>query len=65
MRAVMSKHVYCPTCNRQFVAIPGSECFCGCGTAFRVRSDGTGVEPKPSEAKTGSRPARRPSFVEA
>lgn len=65
MRAVMKNHVYCPTCNRQFVAIPGSECFCACGTAFRVTRDGTGIETKISETKAGSGPVRRSSFVEA
>ncbi len=28
--------VRCPKCERLFEAIPGSECFCGCGTAFRI-----------------------------
>jgi hypothetical protein len=31
------ERVKCPKCGRPgFEAIPGSECFCGCGAAFRI-----------------------------
>jgi hypothetical protein len=36
-RLARSERVKCPKCGQQeFDAIPGSECFCGCGTAFRI-----------------------------
>ncbi len=63
MRSAMSKHVYCPNCHRQFEAIPGSECFCGCGTAFRVKSDGRGVERAPDTQAEG-KPPRQASLLE-
>lgn len=28
--------VFCPTCRKQFLAIPGAECYCVCGTAFQI-----------------------------
>jgi hypothetical protein len=65
MRSVPSKYVYCPICNRQFTAIPGSDCFCACGAAFRVKLDGTGIESRTAEVKSGSRASRRPLFLGA
>ena len=45
MGAALAKQViYCPRCNREFAAIPGSECFCACGAAFRVKPDGRGAD---------------------
>lgn len=32
----MRKSVNCPACGCRFEAISGSECYCGCGSLFRV-----------------------------
>jgi hypothetical protein len=36
-----TERVKCPNCGqKEFEVIPGSECFCVCGTAFRIRMTG-------------------------
>jgi hypothetical protein len=35
--------VFCPGCGKQFLAIPGAECYCACGTAFRISLSKDGV----------------------
>ncbi len=40
-RRQVTKRVKCPNCGQQeFEVIPGSECFCVCGTAFRIGMTG-------------------------
>jgi hypothetical protein len=39
-RALRRERIKCPKCGRPgFDAIPGSECFCGCGAAFRISAE--------------------------
>ncbi len=36
--------VACPGCGQErFSAVAGSECYCSCGTAFRIGEDGTPI----------------------
>jgi len=51
--------VPCPGCGRPFLAIPGAECYCACGTAFRIflSKDGSFQPVVSRGAKTGRRGA--------
>jgi hypothetical protein len=38
------EEVACPGCGQEkFPAVTGSECYCSCGTAFRIGEDGVPV----------------------
>ncbi len=49
--------VFCPVCGKQFLAIPGAECYCACGTAFHISlsKDGIFQVAVSRGAKTGHR----------
>jgi hypothetical protein len=51
--------VPCPGCKREtFPAVSGSECYCSCGTAFRISENGSAIRVErdsPAEEAPGAR----------
>ncbi len=52
------ENVACPGCGQEkFPAVAGSECYCSCGTAFRIAENGVpGAVPREVIAKKGPSP---------
>lgn len=60
------ENVACPGCGQEkFPAVAGSECYCSCGTAFRIAENGVpGAVPREVIAKRGRAPELYAGFSE-